>query len=129
MRGIHSKSSMIVFAVILVALAGSLTASAQTVRLIEILNDPWKYHTNNVDPLYDPADAWIAPSFPDDSWPTGTGLFGRESQVPPGDFQYTNVDVQCSIAAGRPCVFTTFILNPAAGGPPSTYFRKHFTFN
>src|SRR5216117_1956426 len=119
MRRILSNTSMIVLGIILVALAVPVTASAQTIRLIEVLNTPWKYHTNVVSPGFTPADAWIAPDFDDSSWPSGTGAFGFESTPD----EYTN-----AVTSTCKCPFNTFITPPNQSGGPSCYYRKHFTF-
>ena len=120
------------------ALAGPLTASAQSVQLISYTNTVWKYRPNTNDPAYTPVDAWTAPAFDDSSWPSGQGLFGYEVTVnayaAAGDF-HTYITPPNGVAAGSP-IFPGQAGSPLSPGPtgpgvggPSAYFRTHFTWS
>jgi len=93
-------------------------ASAAT-KLIDYTTTSWKFHTNNVDPAYTPADAWVAPLFDDSTWPSGFGIFGRESTPA----VYT--DPQVAYVSCQ-CPFNTPIAQPPVNS--SSYFRTHFNW-
>jgi hypothetical protein len=92
-------------------------ASAQIVPLLQYTNI-WRYHPNTNEPGYVTPEAWTAPSFDDQLWTSGRGLFGFEtSPVVLGVFGPIN----------------TMIPPPSAGLPGqqnvSSYFRTHFEWN
>jgi hypothetical protein len=94
-------------------------APAQPNVLLLDYTNTWRFHTNNLDPGFNPGDAWTSPEFVDSQWPAGQGLFGYETS--PEEY-----------ALFAP--FNTYIPSPFTGsqeftGPISTYFRTHFSWD
>ena len=100
----HAMNSMrmLVGASLMLAAA---SVSAQT-TLVGITNHAWKYFAVAGG---DPGANWAAPGFDDSAWPTGLGLFGRDSLYP--------------------YPFAIDIVGPGGGGPLVAFFRTTFNWS
>lgn len=101
----HAMNSLrlLIAAVLMLLVAASV--SAQT-TLVGITNYAWKYFAVAGG---DPGENWAAPGFDDSAWPTGLGLFGRDSFYP--------------------YPFATEIVGPGGGGPLVVFFRTTFNWS
>lgn len=82
--------------------------TSQVIKLLDITNT-WRYDNSGTDR----GTAWREPAFADSTWPTGTGLFGRETT--PLEYPYP---------------FVTTIPAPAqANGHITVYYRTHFQWD
>jgi hypothetical protein len=79
---------------------------AQTVSLIDMATQSWKYYA-----LGDLGTLWSATNYNDTAWLSGTAMFGTDTPT-----QY-------------PLPFLTPLAPPGSGGPITVYLRTHFTFN
>src|SRR5262245_12610318 len=117
MRTIQSKATLTLLLFVGLFVSADSLFAQQRVLLLNMTNTNWRWHSNNVDPAYAPADAWVQPGFNDSTWSgPGAGLFGFES-TPAVYLPYT---FPPGSAIASP--------SQTAGGIMSSYFRVHFNW-
>src|SRR5262245_21566243 len=116
---LQKTKNLFTAALMAVALAAPIVATAQPVQLITYTHTVWKYHPNTSDPGFVPVDAWTGKTFDDSTWPSGQGLFGYESTAnlyaAVGDF-HTYIVPPNGVAAGSP-IFPGQATSPLSPGP------------
>lgn len=88
--------------------ASSLLAPAQTIKLVDLAAQSWRYQANGTDPGL----AWRGTNYDDSAWSSGFGVFGLES----------NPSVSGLIQTGLP-------LSGPGGAIATYYFRTHFHYD
>ncbi len=77
---------------------------AASIEIINVTNHVWKYNASGMDI----GTTWREATYDDESWSSGSGLFGLDG--------------------GYPYPFATPISGPASGGPLTVYYRTHFSW-
>jgi hypothetical protein len=107
-RWLGNSRGRFAFVLVLITWMAMGSTFAQTTPLITLTNTPWRYN----DTALDLSAAWRAVTYgPENSWPSGVGLFGVESTVP---YPYP-VPVRTALVLGA--------------GRTTYYFRTHFNFS
>ena len=103
MRLISSRTLILSFATLVLALGSSLRASAQLTEVINHTNHQWKYFWES-----DQGTTWKEVAYDDSVWTNGFGSFGNDTGV---------------------AAYPPFRTTVPGGTPVVVYYRTHFTWS